>query len=120
MIQGNDQFCGFCGCKIFDCDVRLQSNNQLLYADQKAQILRVEIQNKGSLPIEFSPIFIQSNKKDVQSPESNKRFTVKPAIPHIVDVRVDPRDFPLKLGRIFVSPLNEQDAEIQSLPVKLV
>lgn len=120
MILEDNLFCGYCGCKTFDYEIRFRNSNPFLYSDEKNQDLEIEIQNTGSLSIDFNPISIRSNKKDVRFSESQQNFTVNPAVAHTQKIRANPKEFPLNLGEIFVSPSSQGKIGTQSLPIKFL
>ena len=71
VIYSHDKHCGYCGCKIFDFEVRWEEE-PLLYVGDGSDIhdLTIRVENIGAYPVTFQPLQTTRNNT-ILFPQSN-------------------------------------------------
>ena len=89
-ILPHEQYCGYCGCKVFGFSVQWAAE-PLFYIGTETDIreLTILVENTGATSIMFQPIqMLPGEALELASP--NEPFEVKPGQLHTIEVRVDP------------------------------
>ena len=103
MIRSHEQYCGYCGCQVYDFSVKWEKE-PLLYTGDGSDTceLTILIENSGACPITFQPIQTKQ-KKAIQFPEKyNNPFQVKAGQSHPITVQVKPSNLALHPETIIV------------------
>lgn len=90
-ILAHDQYCGYCGCKIYDYAVKWKEESQF-YIDGETDVrkLPILIENSGASPLTFQPLKI-SQGNAIELPNLKDSFEVKPGRSYTIEVSVNPK-----------------------------
>ena len=90
-ILAHDQYCGSCGCKIYDYAMKWKEESQF-YIDDETDIrkLPILIENSGASLLTFQPLKI-SQGNAIELPTLKDSFEVKPGRSDTIEVSVNPK-----------------------------
>ena len=122
-ILAYDQYCGYCGCKIYDYAVKWKEESQFFRNDKTdTRKLEILVENSGASPLKFQPIKILGEA--IQPPDSKDTFEVKPGESYAVEVLVDPtklttqpEEVTLQLQDALPNLENKKSLTLQALPL---
>ena len=119
-----DQYCGYCGCKVFNFSVKWEED-PLIYrgdgTDPRKQTILVE--NTGARSITFQPIETKQEKA-IELPDRYKKpFKIKAGQSHSVVIQINPADLTqhpevitVRTQDVLSNLKSEKSLELQSLP----
>ena len=123
-ILEHDQYCGYCGCKIYDYSMKWKEESQFYINDgTDIRKLPILVENSGASPLTFQPIQI-THANAIELPDSQDPFEIKPGKSDTIEISVDPTKLttqPEKITlRIQGAPPNlesEKSLTFQALPL---